>query len=78
MVQLVLNVVVLGFWCGQFLSLSLLRGWIANGFDPIIYLPTLIILATAVLMPFSATSTTTARGFARLAVCKNWLRICLS
>lgn len=52
MVQLVLNVVVLGFWCGQFLSLSLLRGWIANGFDPIIYLPTLIILATAVLMPF--------------------------
>lgn len=49
--QLLLNVVVLGFWCGQFLSLSLLRGWIANGFSPIAYLPTLLVLAMAVLMP---------------------------
>lgn len=52
MAQLVLNVVVLGFWCGQFLSLSLLRGWVANGLDPIVYLPTLLMLATAVIMPF--------------------------
>lgn len=51
-IQLVLNVVVLGFWCGQFLSLSLLRGWLSNGLDPIAYLPTLLVLATAVLMPF--------------------------
>lgn len=49
--QLLLNVVVLGFWCGQFLSLSLLRGWIANGLSPIAYLPTLLVLAMAVLMP---------------------------
>lgn len=52
MAQLVLNVVVLGFWCGQFLSLSLLRGWVANGLDPIVYIPTLLMLATAVIMPF--------------------------
>lgn len=51
-VQLLLNVGVLGFWCGQFLSLSLLRGWLANGFDPVAYLPTLIVLAVAVLLPF--------------------------
>lgn len=51
-IQLVLNVAVLGFWCGQFLSLSLLRGWLSNGLDPIAYLPTLLVLATAVLMPF--------------------------
>lgn len=50
-VVLVLNVGVLGFWCGQFLSLSLLRGWISNGLDPMAYLPTLLVLAVAVLMP---------------------------
>lgn len=49
---LILNVGVLGFWCGQFLSLSLLRGWIANGLDPIAYLPTLLVLAVAVVLPF--------------------------
>lgn len=48
---LILNVSVLGFWCGQFLSLSLLRGWISNGLDPIAYLPTLLVLAVAVMMP---------------------------
>ena len=50
--QLVLNVVVLGFWCGQFLSLSLLRGWISNGLDPVAYLPTLLVLIVALVMPF--------------------------
>lgn len=50
--QLALNVVVLGFWCGQFLSLSLLRGWISNGLDPVAYLPTLLVLIVALVMPF--------------------------
>lgn len=50
--QLALNVVVLGFWCGQFLSLSLLRGWISNGLDPVAYLPTLLVLIVALMMPF--------------------------
>ena len=50
--QLTLNVVVLGFWCGQFLSLSLLRGWISNGLDPVAYLPTLLVLIVALMMPF--------------------------
>lgn len=51
-VVLLLNVGVLGFWCGQFLSLSLLRGWIANGFDPIACLPLLSVLLVALLLPF--------------------------
>lgn len=51
MVVLMLNVVVLGFWCGQFLSLSLLRGWISNGLDPIAYLPTIMVLVVVVAMP---------------------------
>lgn len=50
--QQLLNVVVLGFWCGQFLSLSLLRGWIANGVDVVTSLPTLMVLTVAVVMPF--------------------------
>ena len=49
---LLLNVGVLGFWCGQFLSLSLLHGWIANGTDPLVYLPTLLMLGVAVVLPF--------------------------
>lgn len=49
---LALNVGVTGFWCGQFLSLTLLRGWIANGFDPIIYLPTVLMLGVALVLPF--------------------------
>ena len=49
---LILNVGVLGFWCGQFLSLSLLHGWIANGFDPVLTLPVLVILLLTVLLSF--------------------------
>lgn len=48
----VLNVGVLGFWCGQFLSLSLLRGWISGALDPVACLPTLLVLAVAVVLPF--------------------------
>lgn len=47
-----LNVAVLGFWCGQFLSLSLLRGWVSGGLDPVVYLPTLLMLLVAVVLPF--------------------------
>lgn len=50
--MLVLNVCVLGFWCGQFLSISLLRGWIANGIDFIAWLPTISVLIVALLMSF--------------------------
>ena len=42
---------MLGFWCGQFLSLSLLKGFVANGFDPIIALPSLLMLAASLLLP---------------------------
>ena len=49
---MVLNVGVTGFWCGQFLSLSILHGWIQNGVDPILYLPTLVMLLLAVIMPY--------------------------
>lgn len=50
--MLLLNVLVLGFWCGQFLSLSLLRGWITDGMDPLLNLPLLCILGVALLTSF--------------------------
>ncbi len=51
-ILLTLNVVVVGFWCGQFLSLSLFSAWIQNGTEPLLYLPALLMLFVAVLMPF--------------------------
>lgn len=48
----VLNIGVLGYYTGQFLSLSLLRGWVAQGVDALLVLPVLIILALVVLLPF--------------------------
>jgi len=49
---LFLNVVVTGFWCGQFLSLSLVRGWVQNGLDPLLYLPSVLLLLVAIVMPY--------------------------
>lgn len=49
---LILNVSITGFWCGQFLSVSMLRGWIQNGLDPILYLPAVLMLLVAIVMPF--------------------------
>lgn len=49
--QLVLNVVVLGFWCGSFLSLSLFVNWIANGVNLIFAGLTICLLLVAIIMP---------------------------
>lgn len=49
---LVLNTAVTGFWCGQFLSFSILRGMIQNGTDFILYLPTVVMLVLAIILPY--------------------------
>ncbi len=49
---LALNVGVTGFWCGQFLSMSILTGWMLNGFNVVTVLPTFIMLVIALLMPY--------------------------
>lgn len=51
MTLLILNVVVLGFWCGSFLSLSLLIGWFANGVNLSISLIPFLLLLSAVILP---------------------------
>ncbi len=50
--QLIINVLVLGFWAGKFISLSLLLNWFANGVDPVAGIAMLLILSLALLMPF--------------------------
>ena len=49
---LVLNTAITGFWCGQFLSFSILRGMVQNGTDLLLYLPTVVMLALAIIMPY--------------------------
>lgn len=50
-VQLILNILVLGFWCGQFISLSLLTNWLGNGVSVVTFLPMVIIVALAFILP---------------------------
>lgn len=50
-VQLVLNVGVLGFWCGSFLSVSRLEGIAANGLDSGWWPVVAVLLVTAFVLP---------------------------
>ena len=49
---LILNTAVTGFWCGQFLSFSILRGMVQNGTSLLLYLPTVVMLLLALIMPY--------------------------
>jgi len=49
--QLILNVVVLGFWCGAFLSYTSLIGYMAHGIHVIALLVPCIMLITAFIYP---------------------------
>lgn len=49
--QLILNVGVLGFWCGSFLSLSLLVNWLSGGINLATSLLPLVLLLVALIAP---------------------------
>ncbi len=51
-VVLALNVVVTGFFCGQFLSLGMLRSWISDGVDIIAVLPAFAMLVLTLVLGF--------------------------
>ncbi len=51
-IQLVLNVVVLGFWCGSFLSLTTLTSWMANGINLSMSIVAFAMLLIVIVMPF--------------------------
>ena len=49
--QLILNVVVLGFWCGSFLSLTTFVSWAANGVNLSLSLVTITMFVIILIMP---------------------------
>lgn len=49
--QLVLNIVVLGFWCGAFLSYTSLIGYMAHGINVIVLIVPCIMLITTFVYP---------------------------
>jgi NosR/NirI family nitrous oxide reductase transcriptional regulator len=51
-IQQILNVSVLGFWCGTFLSYSSIIGFVSNGINVIALMIPTILLITAFIYPF--------------------------
>lgn len=49
--QMMLNIVVLGFWCGSFLSYTTLMGFMAHGIRPVAMAILLVMLVTAFVYP---------------------------
>ncbi len=50
-IQLTLNVVVLGFWCGSFLSLATITSWVANGVDLSLSIIPFAMLCVVIVLP---------------------------
>lgn len=50
--QLILNVLLLGFWGGTFISYSMMTSYLTNGITKVILLPTALMLVTAFIYPF--------------------------
>lgn len=51
MLQMILNVVVLGFWCGTFLSYTSVVGFFANGWQGWAFISLMVMLVTAFVYP---------------------------
>ncbi len=51
-VQLIFNIAVLGFWCGSFISVSLIVNWLSNGTNILIAIVPMTMVALAIIMPF--------------------------
>jgi Na+-translocating ferredoxin:NAD+ oxidoreductase RnfG subunit len=49
--QIILNVVVLGLWCGQFISVSLIVGWLGNGVNLIAKISLTAMIVSALILP---------------------------
>ena len=50
-IQLIMNVIILGFWGGNFVSISLLVNFFSNGFNILISIIPILLLITAFLFP---------------------------
>lgn len=50
--QLILNVLILGFWGGTFISYSLMTSYLSNGIMQVLMIPTALMLIAAFILPF--------------------------
>lgn len=50
--QLILNVLLLGFWGGTFISYSLMTSYLTNGITKVVLIPTALMLVAAFIYPF--------------------------
>lgn len=50
--QLTLNVLLLGFWGGTFISYSLMTSYLSNGITRVVLIPTALMLVAAFVFPF--------------------------
>lgn len=50
-VQLLLNTLVLGLWCGKFISLKILMGWVSNGTNLLTSIVVILMLVLSIVMP---------------------------
>ena len=50
--QLILNVLLLGFWGGTFISYSLMTSYLANGITRVVLIPIALMLVAAFIYPF--------------------------
>lgn len=51
LLQLLLNVAILGFWCGSYLSMSLFVNWLSHGVHPLQGIVVFVMLLLAILIP---------------------------
>lgn len=51
-IQLLLNIGVLGYWAGTFISLQMLIGWVSKGINLASVLTLFLLVALAILLPF--------------------------
>ena len=52
LLQLILNVLLLGFWGGTFISYSMMTSYLTNGITKVVMIPTVLMLVAAFIYPF--------------------------
>lgn len=50
-IQLILNTLILGFWCGKFLSFEIFLGWTTNGMNILTNFTLFLMLVFAIILP---------------------------
>ena len=77
-IQQILNVAVLGFWCGTFISYSLMVGYMSSGVNLWASLIPVIMLITAFVYPLFGKNTIIVRCVSLVGHFRSWLEESIS